>query len=157
MPYLIDGHNLIAQLPDIALDDPNDEALLVERLKGFVAGNGKRCVVIFDRGLPGGKSTVLSTSRLQVIFASAHHTTADRLIQKRIRSIKDPKNWTLVSSDNEILATARAYGMKVIRASDFARQLQRAKKRQRPSIGEAEHIHLSEQEIDEWLKIFGDN
>ena len=35
MPYLIDGHNLIACLPDISLDDPNDEAQLVNKLKGF--------------------------------------------------------------------------------------------------------------------------
>jgi S-adenosylhomocysteine hydrolase len=34
MPYMIDGHNLIGKLPDISLDDPNDEALLVQKLAG---------------------------------------------------------------------------------------------------------------------------
>ena len=41
MNYLIDGHNLIGQLPDISLDDPNDEALLVQKLSGFCAANTK--------------------------------------------------------------------------------------------------------------------
>ena len=33
MLYLIDGHNLIGQMPGLSLDDPHDEAKLVERLK----------------------------------------------------------------------------------------------------------------------------
>jgi hypothetical protein len=33
MPFLIDGHNLIGALPDLDLDDPDDEARLVERLQ----------------------------------------------------------------------------------------------------------------------------
>ncbi len=33
MHYLIDGHNLIAQISDISLDDPDDEAKLVLRLE----------------------------------------------------------------------------------------------------------------------------
>ena len=33
--YLIDGHNLIGQLPDLSLTDPDDEAKLVQKLTGF--------------------------------------------------------------------------------------------------------------------------
>jgi len=33
MPYLIDGHNLIAQMPGFSLSDPDDEARLVLRLR----------------------------------------------------------------------------------------------------------------------------
>ena len=42
MPYLIDGHNLIAKLPDIDIADPNDEAKLVTRLRGFAAKTSKQ-------------------------------------------------------------------------------------------------------------------
>ena len=56
MAYLIDGHNLIGQLPDLSLNDPNDEAKLVQKLIGFAARQQKRVVVVFDSGLPGGKS-----------------------------------------------------------------------------------------------------
>ena len=42
MPVLIDGHNLIAKLPGIHLDDPDDEERLVERLRRYQARTGKR-------------------------------------------------------------------------------------------------------------------
>ena len=41
MPHLIDGHNLIASLPDIGMDDPNKEAKLVNKLKSWAAANGR--------------------------------------------------------------------------------------------------------------------
>jgi hypothetical protein len=52
MPYLIDGHNLIHYMDDIRLGDPNDEAELVIKLRGFCARRKKKAVVIFDQGLP---------------------------------------------------------------------------------------------------------
>ena len=47
MPLLIDGHNLIAKLPSISLDDPHDETQLVELLRRYRARTGKRIQVIF--------------------------------------------------------------------------------------------------------------
>ncbi len=35
MPFLIDGHNVIAALRDIDLDDPDDEAKLVMKLRAW--------------------------------------------------------------------------------------------------------------------------
>ena len=57
MPLLIDGHNLIGrgQLPGLRLDDPDDEAKLVTRLRAYCARARKRATVVFDRGLPGGR------------------------------------------------------------------------------------------------------
>ena len=54
MPILIDGHNLIGRLPDLRLDDPDDEAKLVLRLRAYAARTRKRITVVFDQGLPGG-------------------------------------------------------------------------------------------------------
>ena len=79
MTYLIDGHNLIAQFPGMSLDDPNDEAMLVQKLSGFVARSKRRCVVVFDYGLPGGKSRMScsassmrrSISRIEVMYSSS--------------------------------------------------------------------------------------
>ena len=70
MHYLIDGHNLIAKLPDISLDDPNDEIELILRLKSWASASPKRKVTVyFDGGLPGGIEQRLSTSDIKVIFA----------------------------------------------------------------------------------------
>ena len=151
MPYLIDGHNLIGRLPDISLDDPNDEAQLVQKLAGFTARTRKRCVVVFDNGLPGGESS-MSTRAVKVIFAASHYTTADRVMMARIRKERDAVAWTVVSSDNEVLDAARRYHMKTLTSAEFARLLENTAVR--PGMDVAEDVHLSEGEIDEWLRIF---
>lgn len=153
MPYLIDGHNLIHYLDDIRLDDPHDEAKLVIKLRGFCARRGKKVVVVFDHGLPGGYSQ-LSTSSVMVVFASAVHTNADNIIRERINNIRDIKGWTVVSSDNEILDSARMVGMRGMKCIDFAEILTR-KLDKKPHKGENPNVMVSPEEVQEWLELFG--
>ncbi len=153
MPYLIDGHNLIACLPDINLDDPNDEARLVNKLKGFAAKARSKCVVVFDHGLPGGDSA-LSTRGVQVRFAAAHHSSADDLLKRRINNIDDAANWTLVTSDREVLNYARGRHMKRMTSIQFAQLLQSSKP-VRENRGEEIHPTVSDEEIDELFRAFG--
>ena len=153
MPYLIDGHNLIACLPDISLDDPNDEAKLVNKLKGFAARARKKCVVVFDHGLPGGPSR-MSTRGVQVIFAAAHHASADDLIKRRIRSTKDAANWTAVSSDRDVLDYARGRRMQQMSSARFA-QLLGPTSRVEETRGEEVHPSVSAEEVDELFAAFG--
>ena len=159
MHYLIDGHNLIAKVADIAMDDPNDEALLVLRLRSWAAGSRKRLItVIFDRGLPGGRSRFLSSGQLNVIFAPEGQT-ADTLLINRIRKAGNPAEYTLVSSDRQVLSAARARRMKSISAEDFAKRL--GDSTQKPpaapepvSPAEADDPALSQEEVAEWLELF---
>ncbi|MBC8099340.1 MAG: NYN domain-containing protein [Armatimonadetes bacterium] len=151
MTYLIDGHNLIGRLPDIDLDDPNDEALLVRKLNGFCARTGRRCVVIFDHGLPGGKSR-LSTSQVMVIFAP-HTSNADRLMIARIRGVENPKEWTVVSSDREVLNVAQQRKIEVLKSFEFAALLRRPIT-EKPGMDVAVDIRLSPLEVEAWLQIF---
>lgn len=155
MPYIIDGHNLIGQIPDISLDDPNDEAKLVQKLAGFAARTGKRCTVIFDSGLPGGKSRMSSAS-VEVIFAS-DRTNADRVILGRIRGISDASNWTVVSSDNAVLEAARKKGMQGVKSADFAQILLNPPKPKPKQYGgkNGDDAHVSAAEVEYWLKVFG--
>lgn len=128
--YLIDGHNLIGRLRDISLSDPNDEALLVQKLTGFSARTGKKCVVVFDHGLPGGRSR-WSTAAVEVVFASSR-SNADALMTERIRRAADPAAWTVVSSDNSVLTAARTRRMRTLTSAEFAQLLAR---RSMPALG----------------------
>lgn len=152
MPYLIDGHNLIGKLPDIDLKDPNDEAKLVQKLMGFVARTGKKCVVVFDHGLPGGSSR-MSNGGVRVIFAS-HKSNADKVMIDRIYKENRPKDWIVVSSDNAVLETARRKQMQVMKSSEFAVILQRPPPPQKPGPDEAVDVKLTEAELEEWLQLF---
>jgi hypothetical protein len=155
MHYLIDGHNLIAQMPDIDLEDPNDEILLVLRLRSWVAGSRKRrATVIFDGGLPGGRSRFLSTQQLNVIFASEGRT-ADALLVRRIKKAKNPAEFTLVSSDLEVIDAARARRMKHVGSEAFARRLGKRQETESPATpDEADEPAVSQEEIAEWLALF---
>ena len=50
MPILIDGHNLIGQMSDLSLADPDDEAKLLQRLRGYRNVANQPITVVFDSG-----------------------------------------------------------------------------------------------------------
>ncbi len=152
MPHLIDGHNLIASLPDIGMDDPDKEAKLVNLLKGWAAATKKKCTVVFDRGLPGGASR-MGTSAVKVIFAADQRSDADTLINRRISRARDRRGLTIVSSDGEIRSCANRYGVKIVGASAFAGQLRR-KARSRDARGEEVNPVVTPAEVDELLDLF---
>ena len=153
MPYLIDGHNLIGQLPDISLSDPNDEAKLVIKLVGFAARKRAKCVVVFDKGITAGKSR-MSNGAVEVVFAPSS-SSADAILIARIESTPDPSYWIVVSNDNAVLKRARQRQMKAIRSSMFARELRGVQVIDKDADpGEAEHVRVSPAEIEMWLAMF---
>jgi hypothetical protein len=109
-------------------------------------------VVVFDYGLPGGKSR-MSTGGVQVVFASAR-SSADRVMMERINKTPNPREWIVVSSDHDVLTTARNRRMQTLTSAEFVQLLESPPK---PIIdaGEAEDVHLSQEEVDEWLDLFG--
>jgi predicted RNA-binding protein with PIN domain len=158
MHYLIDGHNLISQLSDISLDDPDDEAKLVLLLRSWIAGGRKRKVtVIFDGGLPGGTWRYMSRGRLKALFATEGQS-ADAMLINRVQHAKNPSAHTLVTSDREVLAVAKKRRMPYMTAQAFAQQLQKIEPSQ--DTGEATELPAEEKpllddgEIEEWLAIF---
>lgn len=149
MPFLIDGHNLIAALPDINLEDPEDEVALILKLRSWLGRQRRKATVVFDGGIPGGYSRTLSSGDLEVVFAAYKRSNADRIIMQRLEKIRDAGNWTVVSSDREILDFARRIGARGVSSQDFAVELQPIV---RPS---AEKPHEpSPSEVNAWLEIF---
>ncbi|MCP4541912.1 MAG: NYN domain-containing protein [Chloroflexi bacterium] len=151
MPILIDGHNLIGKLPDIHLDDPDDEAKLVVRLKSYCARTSKRVTVVFDHGLPGGRSWELSGGGVETVFAPTGRT-ADRILCERLRQARDPRGLTVVTSDRQVIAAAKAQGARVMRSEQFAVQLNTP--RTVETIETERDVNLSADEVQEWLKMF---
>lgn len=149
MPFLIDGHNVIAALRDIDLDDPDDEAKLVMKLRAWSSRVQRKAIVVFDGGLPGGFSRTMSTADIRVVFAARDHTNADRIIDEQLRNLPDAPNWTVVSSDHEVLDRARAKGARTVTAQEFAAALERSPAQDKPKPDA-----ISAAEVDDWLQIF---
>jgi len=149
MPFLIDGHNVIAALPDIDLEDPDDEAKLVVKLRAWTGRERRKAIVIFDGGIPGGPSRVLSTPEVRVVFAARHHSTADRIIKERLSALPDAPNWTVVSSDHEVLDNARMSGAKTLSAQAFAERLN-----QTLVVEKEKPEGVPAAEVAAWLEVF---
>jgi predicted RNA-binding protein with PIN domain len=154
MTYLIDGHNLIGKLHDIALDDPDDEAKLVQKLAGFAAHHSTRCTVVFDKGNPGGRSR-MSLSSVEVVFASAH-SNADKVMIERIGRAENPRMMTVVSSDNDVLAAALRRRMQTLKSAAFAQMLEAPPPKPKLGPDLAPDVRLSEREVEEWMALFAE-
>jgi predicted RNA-binding protein with PIN domain len=150
MTLLIDGHNLIGRIPDLHLDDPEDEEKLLIRLRSYRARTGKRLVVYFDPGityqLPASKSQGGITVR-----RAGTGQRADDLMVRDLRRHPNPRELAIVTADRAIQSLARQYGTQVIDSASFAAELSRPPEAKAAS----EMPSLSEDEIQEWLAIFG--
>ncbi len=155
MSILIDGHNLIGQLPGISLADPDDEAQLVLLLRRYAARRkGRKLVVIFDNGVYGHPDN-LSGYGVEVRFARSP-ADADSELIKKIRSIRRRDEWLVVSSDHAVVGEARAHHIPVVTSQEFARRLQALEQAHTlPGPADSTERPLSRAELQDWLRLFG--
>src|SRR6266508_2082343 len=153
MPLLVDGHNLIGQIPGIKLSDADDEGELVMLLRRYsTAKRGRQVVVVFDHGVYGHPQK-LDGYGITCHFARSPQD-ADAQLIKRLRALKRPRDWTLVTSDREVVRMAEECGVKVMSSQEFARQLLAGPARANTALTEKPDRQLSEAEIAEWMEIF---
>ena len=150
MKWLIDGHNLIGHMPNLRLDDPNDEEKLLGYLRRFRARTGHSLTVIFDAGQAFQTGSKQSRGGITVQFVSSGQI-ADQALVRRIRSAKNPQEIMVVTSDQAVAQVARQVGVRVTSAQEFAQQLL-----QTNPTGEDDraNVNLTTDEVDEWLDIF---
>ena len=153
MPFLIDGHNLIGQMAQLQLSDPEDELKLIMLLGRFALRRKRRLVVVFDRGVYG--RTIPASHGVSVRFARSPGD-ADALIIKQLRRFVSPQEWVLVSSDRALIAVAEDVGCRVVQAHEFAAMLEAM---DAPSPYDTEraaaHAHVPGDKVAEWLDLFG--
>ena len=154
MPILVDGHNLIAKIPGLALSMVDDEVRLIKLLQDYCRRTRKRIEIYFDKAPPGQAGSQKFGS------ITAHFVregmTADEAIQHRLARLRrSAPNWTVVSSDRQVQAAARAAHARVISSEDFAARVFQAGAEQPLDAGRSD-VEMSEEELDEWLHLFGD-
>jgi len=149
MPYLIDGHNLIPKL-GLRLDSSDDEMELIAILQEFCRLERRQVEVFFD-GAPALQSGTRKLGTVTAHFVKLG-ATADNAIRGRLKALgKSAKNWTVVSSDRQVQADARAARAEVISSDSFAGTLEQV----RNSAPKPNHERkLSQKEVDDWLKLF---
>lgn len=152
MPYIIDGHNLIPNIPGINLDDLEDEIELIKIVQSFCVRENKKADIYFDRASTG-HSRAKVHGRVTARFV-LERETADIAISRHLKRLGlEAKNWTVVSSDAEVCSYAKRSRAKSLSSSEFASQLL--------SEGNSHSVDrintkLEKSEIDDWMKLFGE-
>jgi hypothetical protein len=78
--------------------------------------------------------------------------SADNAIRNRLNRLgKNARNWTVISSDRQVQAEARAVHAEVTSSDVFAAMLKQARNSAPKSGAERS---LSPQEVEDWLKLF---
>ncbi len=150
MPFMIDGHNLIAAHPDLNLSDLDDEQQLLDQLNAYFTGIRRKATVFFDRAQPG-KQNLQAGHFLRAVFVRAPRT-ADDAIRAELRKL-GPRaaNWTVVSSDREVMEAARKAGARVVESQSFAEKLFSQEGDGEPQKSDT---GLSAADVDRWLRLF---
>ncbi len=151
MAYLIDGNNVMAQIPGWHRDKTKARRGLLERLAAF--GRIKKCrlTVVFD-GAPDREAPEASASRgVKVLFAEAG-SDADTRIVKLVEAARDRRGITVVTSDRNLQFRVRTCGAAVMRSGEFRKQVESAiANAPRPEDGEKYEID----DVNQWLRYFG--
>lgn len=149
MPYLIDGHNLIPKL-GLRLDTLDDELELINILQDYCRVERKQVEVYFD----GAPSSQAGTRKIGTVTAHfvVQGTTADEAIRKRLKRMgKSAKTWSVITSDRQVQAEARAAQAEIISSDSFAKILKQIRMSDSKSKPERK---MSDKEIDDWLSLF---
>lgn len=154
MPLLIDGHNLIGQMPDLSLSDPDDENQLIAQLRELASKTHKHITVVFDPNpsdnapqIGYGKS---SHGLLTIIFASPGRK-ADDVIRHMVSDTRDKQGLLVVTSDAAVADFSHRCGIRVQKSAEFNRWM-KAQLSGKPTF-EAKPIGSS-QEVVNWSDVF---
>lgn len=166
--YVIDGYNVIHSSPELkrTLRNAGAErarADLLNAVAGFAERVSARCIVIFDGEAAAGAVTP------RVSAVSSHRRSADDLIREHARA--EGKRLVVVSSDLEIIATARVNMAEIVPSKAFAAGLHlgtHSAGLAPPADGAARPHRIAElrersekpgavsrDDLDEWKKLFG--
>jgi predicted RNA-binding protein with PIN domain len=153
MPYLIDGHNLVAAMDQIDLDDPDDEIKLVELLAARVPKVPRRIDVYFDRGMPG-QPAIPRTAGVQAYFITPPRSADDAILAHINRLGKEAPNWTVVSSDSQIRKAAQRSGARTVTSEEFAKRFSNEPESEHTKEPEKPTSVISEEELAFWESLF---
>jgi predicted RNA-binding protein with PIN domain len=150
MTYLIDGHNLIPQVPGLSLDRLDDEEELLSRLEAFSQLKKCQIEVFFDRGQIGHERNI-HRNRVNAHFVLSP-MTADDAISARLLGIgRAARNYIVVSSDHSVQNRARQHGASILSSREFAAMLEQVHLERKDKTDETK---TNPGEIDEWLDLF---
>ncbi|MFC2155163.1 NYN domain-containing protein [Acidobacteriota bacterium] len=157
MPYIIDGNNLIGSSPDIALEDPGARKKIVEIVRKYQQSKRSSVIIVFDGEPDDVFHRQLLNEKFTVVYPRFGNS-ADDEIKRILGRYTYFKDVVLVTSDRELKFYARKKGARIVNSTEFHYELRRYYRVQGIKESKQKRINarLSDNEVDQWLKIFED-
>lgn len=152
MNYIIDGHNLIPNIPGLSLSDLDDEPRLISLVHEFCRLSRSLAELYFD-GAPPAQKSITGGGQVRVHFVRKGIPADEAIIHFMHQAGRNAKNHTLVSSDHHIQSEARSLGIPFIESAAFAQKMLHVLTTARTSAGKSEPA-LSPGEVENWLQEF---
>ncbi len=156
--YLIDAYNLIHAIPELkkyldeSLEAGREE--LLRYINNYLAGHNVEIVVVFDGSEPPiAVDPPHPTKELTIRYSQAPFK-ADPMLKNLIRSEGHKKSVTLVTDDMDIVRFARMNHAKLLSTKAFFEMI--AKSFRQQDIFKKYDRDMSDDELDEWMKLFGE-
>lgn len=123
--YILDGYNIINQIEEFFNQSlAHQRELLIKFLiqKKPQGSYKNKVVIIFDGNKEVGfnKYENLKSYNIEIIFTT--YQTADEKIKQIAKTLKNPKDFVVVSDDKEIRNYVRYYGVKVLSVKEFIKK-----------------------------------
>lgn len=151
MAYIVDGNNVMGQLPGWHRDKSKSRRALLEKLAGFARVKRARVTVVFDGrpdpALPEGSAF----HGVKVLYAE-RGSDADTRIESLVVSSTDPRGLTVITSDRHLAFLVRSRGAAVIRSGEFRSEVDRLLEAI-PRTTDGEEVEVGD--INTWLRYFG--
>jgi hypothetical protein len=153
MPYIIDGHNLIPRIPGLDLASIDDEVQLIELVQEFCRLRRKQAEIYFDNA-PPGQPKARHYGQVLARFVRAGQTADDAIRLRLHRLGAEARNWTVVSSDQQVQLAVRAARAQSVSSEVFARLLIDTLRQGESTPGQESKGSLGDGEVQEWLDLF---
>jgi len=145
--YIIDGNNVIGKIPELVKFQKKDKQRAREQLVYLLQNYFHNKTIGLTLHFDGYENIPLRLSKGKIVYSGKK--AADYFIRENVEVIKNRKNITLVTSDNELKNFGKACGCRVISSEDFVAMLNKGKTvdKEKPEIG-------SKSDIEEFKRLF---
>lgn len=157
--YLVDGYNLIHLVShfrsylDASLEQARNH--LIHFLRSYQASRRVKFTIVFDGDEVGYVESLPASNPWLKILFSHYPEKADPIIKRIIQATKNKKSLVLVSADHELINYGTRSGVQVLSPQEFYDRISRHPNE--TQVDQKFNTPVSEAEVDEWLKIFGEN
>jgi len=157
MNYIIDGFNLAFVVKNITgtiKEGATEKAIrqLIHFVRSAINIQNSKVIIVFD-GADDNQPKKIKDGAITILF-SKKPQTADDIIRNFIRKTANKDQWTVVTSDNEILFTARDHGMQIIQSATF-KNMEKQKERDTSNSEMEKSKHNPDNiDLDYWRDIF---